>query len=184
MIFLYIKVILTNAAGSLNQSYKVGDLMVLKDHSSFPMLSLSHPLIGPHDERFGPRFTAVNNIYIKPLREMFMECGTELNIKLHEGVYGTVGGPTFETVTDARMFLNAGWDCVGMSTSHEAVVAYNCGLKVLSFSIVTDKVAIDYDSEEYPHHEDIVKVANSRARDSELLVAHFLKKLKDSSFFL
>ena len=82
--------------------------MVLKDHASLPMLSLSHPLIGPHDERFGPRFTAVNNIYKKDLRQLFLQCGEELNIKLQEGVYGTVGGPTFETVTDARMFLNAG----------------------------------------------------------------------------
>jgi purine-nucleoside phosphorylase len=164
----------------LNRSYQVGDLMVLKDHASFPMLSLSHPLIGPHDERFGPRFTAVNNIYKKELRQLFLQCGQELNIKLHEGVYGTVGGPTFETVTDARMFLNAGWDCVGMSTTHEAVVAYNCGLKVLAFSIVTDRVAVEYDLEEYPHHEEIVKVANSRARDSELLVATLLKKLKET----
>ena len=68
-----------------------------------------------------------------------------------------------------------------MSTSHEAVVAANCGLKVLAFSIVTDKVTMDYDVEEYPNHDEIVKVANAKAKDAELLVSHFLNTIAKSS---
>ena len=105
--------ILTNAVGSLNKTYQVGDLMLVKDHMSYPLLSLSHPLIGPHDERLGPRFTPVNNIYSKNLRDILLNCGKELGIHLHEGVYASVGGPTYETVTDARLLINAGIDCVG-----------------------------------------------------------------------
>ena len=89
-------VILTNAAGGINPSYNVGDMMVIKDHLSFPILSLSHPLIGPNDERFGPRFLPINNIYNKKLREILLEVGKELDISLHEGVYGAIGGPTYE----------------------------------------------------------------------------------------
>ncbi len=107
-------IIITNAAGGINTTYNVGDLMVIKDHMSFPLLSLSHPLIGPNDERFGPRFVPINNIYAKKYRKVFIDCGKELNIDLHEGVYGTVGGPSYETVTDSRFCKTAGMDCVGL----------------------------------------------------------------------
>ena len=151
-------VILTNAAGGINQSYKVGDLMVIKDHASYPLLALQHPLVGPHDERFGPRFTPINNIYSKRLRDLLAECGRDLDIGLREGVYLSVGGPTYETVTDSRMIQQTGADCVGMSTTHEAVVACNCGLKVLAFSIITDMVTLEFDHEETSNHDEIVKV--------------------------
>jgi len=89
-------VILTNAAGGINPEYKVGDLMLLKDHISLPGLALSHPLVGPNDERFGPRFVPLNKIYNKKLRDLFLQCGQDLNVKVHEGCYGSIGGPTYE----------------------------------------------------------------------------------------
>ena len=113
LLLLQSPVVITNAVGSLNSAYDVGDLMVIKDHISFPLLALSHPLIGPHDDRIGPRFTPVNNVYMKRLRDVFLACGRELDIRLHEGVYGSVGGPTYETVTDARLCRQTGMDCVG-----------------------------------------------------------------------
>jgi len=81
-------VIISNAAGGLNPDYKLGDLMVIKDHISFSQLSLNHPLIGPNDERLGSRFPSIYDIYCKKLREHFLECGRDLSIQLHEGVYG------------------------------------------------------------------------------------------------
>lgn len=177
-------VILTNAAGGINEDYKVGDLMIIKDHMSFPLLSLSHPLVGPNDERFGPRFVPINNIYAKKYRDLFKECGKELSISLHEGIYGTIGGPTYETVTDSRFCKLAGMDCVGMSTTHEAVVATYCGLKVLAFSIVTDRVVLEYDVEESSDHAEIVKVANRKALDAEKLVSLFFKKIKEDQSLL
>jgi purine-nucleoside phosphorylase len=172
--------LLTNAAGGLNRSYKVGDLMLIKDHFSLPVLNLKHPLIGPNDERFGPRFIPINNIYTKKLRELFKQCSKELNIDLKEGVYGTVGGPSYETVTDSKFLLAQGADCVGMSTSHEAIVAGYLGLKILGFSIITDMCSIEYDEELYSNHEEIVQVAKKKAHEAEKLVVYFLKKISEN----
>lgn len=105
--------VITNASGGINRSFNVGDLMLIKDHMSFPLLSLQNPLIGVNDERFGPRFVPINKIYTKNLREIFKECARELEINLHEGVYGTVGGPSYETVADSRFCMTAGMDSVG-----------------------------------------------------------------------
>lgn len=103
----------TNAAGGLNRAYRVGDLMVIKDHFSIPMIAMQHPLMGPNDERFGGRFLPANKIYDKRLREVFLEAAQQLDVRCHEGVYGTIGGPAFESVTDARFLLNQGCDCSG-----------------------------------------------------------------------
>jgi purine-nucleoside phosphorylase len=172
--------ILTNAAGILNRSYNVGDLMVIKDHISLPVLSLQHPLVGPNDERFGPRFPPINQIYGKKYRELFMECAKELSIDVREGVYSSIGGPSYETVSDSRFLIQIGADCVGMSTSHEAMVACYCGLKVLGFSILTDKVPLEFDSEDVSDHNEVIKIANRKAKEAEKLVARILEKLNEN----
>lgn len=169
--------LLTNAAGGINKSYHVGDLMLIKDHVSFPMLSLTHPLVGPNDERFGPRFVPVNNIYCKKLRAEFKACADELKISIKEGVYTSVGGPSYETVSDIRLCEAIGADAVGMSTAHESTVATHAGLKVLAFSIITDMVVLEFDSEETTDHLEIVKVANLKAKEAEELVISFLRKV-------
>jgi purine-nucleoside phosphorylase len=84
-------VILTNAAGGVNPAYKVGDLMILKDHISYPSLALQHPLVGPNDERFGPRFMPINKIYTKPLRDLFRQVAEQADIQVQEGVYSVIG---------------------------------------------------------------------------------------------
>lgn len=173
-------VILTNAAGGINTNYKLGDLMVLKDHISLPSFTLSHPLVGPNDERFGPRFLGLNNIYNKKIRELFIKCSKEISMNVHEGCYGSIGGPTYESPSDSRFCNNAGMDVVGMSTTHEAVVALYCGMKVLAFSIVTDLVSLEFDNEEVTDHKEIVKVANWKAKDAEKLVEFFLKKIQEN----
>lgn len=90
--FLGVKlVILTNAAGGINESYNVGDLMLIKDHLSYPLLNLNHPLVGHNDSRFGPRFLPINAVYDKQMRDLFQVVGNELGIPLHEGVYGVIG---------------------------------------------------------------------------------------------
>lgn len=105
--------IATNAAGALNKSYQVGDLMVIKDHFSTPMLTMQHPLIGTNDERFGNRFVPANKVYDRDLRELFVEAAKKLDVRVHEGVYAVIGGPAYESVTDARFLLNQGCDCSG-----------------------------------------------------------------------
>jgi purine-nucleoside phosphorylase len=112
--FLGVKLmVLTNAAGGLNKSYNVGDLMLIKDHLSYPLLTLNHPLVGPNDSRFGPRFLPINLLYDADMRNIFKAASQELSLHVHEGVYGVVGGPTYETVTDCRLFASNGADVVG-----------------------------------------------------------------------
>lgn len=77
------------------------------------MVSMQHPLMGPNEEKFGCRFIAANKIYDKRLREVFLDVARQLEIRVHEGVYATIGGPAFESVTDARFLLNQGCDCSG-----------------------------------------------------------------------
>jgi purine-nucleoside phosphorylase len=79
------KIILTCAAGSVNESFKVGDIMVIKDHISIPLLALQHPLVGHNDEKFGPRFTPANRLYNKHFRKIFSDIAKELNIDIREG---------------------------------------------------------------------------------------------------
>jgi len=177
-------VILTNASGGINPAYQVGDLMVLKDHISLPGFALSHPLVGPNDERFGPRFLPLNKIYNKKLRDLFKDCSKNLDINIHEGCYGSIGGPTYESPTDSRYCRNIGMDAVGMSTTHEAVVALHCGLKVLAFSIITDLVSFDFDNETTTDHEEVLKVANAKAKQAETLVEYFLKKINENKQLL
>ena len=106
-------VFVTNAAGAINRTYQVGDLMIIKDHFSLPLLSLQHPLIGPNDTRFGPRFPPIDKIYSKPERKILAECGRELGLPLREGVYSAKGGPSYETLTDSRFLHKSGCDSVG-----------------------------------------------------------------------
>lgn len=171
-------VIITNAAGGLDPSLNIGDLMLIKDHFSLPLLSMQNPLVGHNDERFGPRFVPVSNIYDKKCRTLMQNCAKELNINLKEGIYGTISGPSYETVTDSLFYLKNGATCVGMSTSHEATVACYCGIKVVAFSIITDKVALEYDAEDGSDHNEIVKIAKLKAKDAEKLVSNFITKLR------
>lgn len=109
---------------------------------------------------------------------MLLACAKELGLEMREGVYSAVGGPSYETISDARFLLQAGADCVGMSTAHETTVASYCGLKVVALSIITDLVPLDWDhDEEGSNHEEVVKVANKRAKDAEKLVELFFKKM-------
>lgn len=113
--------IITNAAGSINETYNIGDLMILKDHINLLSLAGISPLRGQNEDRFGPRFLPMNKAYDKELREHALAVADELGIgnETHEGVYMCTGGPTFETVAECQMVRLMGADCVGMSTVHE-----------------------------------------------------------------
>lgn len=109
--------IVTNAAGGLNPAFKVGDIMVLKDHINMPGFTGMHPLRGPNDSRFGMRFFALNDCYDKVWRTMAKQIhqgmGEDAPGTLHEGVYTMLGGPNFETVAELRMLQTCGVDAVG-----------------------------------------------------------------------
>lgn len=125
----------SNAAGGLNSSFDLGDIMLITDHiNHFP----EHPLHGKNDERLGTRFPDMSNAYNKDLQVMAVEIARQNNIKLQHGVYVGVSGPTFETPAEYNYFKIIGGDTVGMSTVPEVIVANHAKMKVLAFSIVTN----------------------------------------------
>uniref|UniRef100_A0A8D3ED45 purine-nucleoside phosphorylase n=1 Tax=Scophthalmus maximus TaxID=52904 RepID=A0A8D3ED45_SCOMX len=108
-------VMLTNAAGGLNQDFKVGDIMIMKDHLNMPGFAGNNPLVGPNDERFGVRFPCMSDAYDRELQQLAMDVGQELGYGdfLKEGVYCVLGGPSFETIAECRMLHKLGADAVG-----------------------------------------------------------------------
>ncbi len=116
-------VILTCAAGGISDSLELGDIMMIKDHLAIPLWSLINPLVGHNDEKFGPRFPASNLLYKRQLRDLFRQVAQTLSIRVKEGVYTATGGPSYETVTEVRALKMLGADAVGMSVTHEAIVA-------------------------------------------------------------
>jgi purine-nucleoside phosphorylase len=125
----------SNAAGGMNGSFEVGDLMLIEDHiNMFP----EHPLRGKNQEELGTRFPDMSEAYDKKLRETASKIAKENNIKLQYGVYIGTQGPTFETPAEYYYFKIIGGDAVGMSTVPEVIVARHGGMKVLAFSIITD----------------------------------------------
>lgn len=125
----------SNAAGGMNSSFDVGDIMLIEDHINF---FPEHPLRGKNYDELGPRFPDMSEPYNKRLRQMAMEIAKEKNIKLQHGVYVGLQGPTFETPAEYNFFRIIGGDAVGMSTVPEVIVANHAKMKVLAFSIITD----------------------------------------------
>jgi purine-nucleoside phosphorylase len=130
--------ILTNAAGGINLEYKQGALVVLSDHIN---LQGQNPLLGPNDERFGPRFPDMTQAYYKPYRVLALEAARKLGKTIHEGVYAALLGPSYETPAEIRYLRTTGADLVGMSTVSEVIVARQMGIKILAISCVTNMAA-------------------------------------------
>ena len=130
--------ILTNAAGGVNEAFSPGDLMLISDHINF---SHSNPLIGPNDEMFGPRFPDMSDVYSKPLREKIKQAAKQENICIRKGTYLMFSGPSYETPAEIKMARVLGADAVGMSTVPEAIVAAHCGMKVIGISCITNMAA-------------------------------------------
>jgi len=125
----------SNAAGGMNPSFDIGDIMLIEDHiNMFP----EHPLRGKNYNELGTRFPDMSEAYDKKLRMMAIQIANEKNIKLQHGVYVGVQGPTFETPAEYQFFRVIGGDAVGMSTVPEVIVANHAKMKVLAFSIITD----------------------------------------------
>lgn len=130
--------ILTNAAGGINLGFKQGTLIVMRDHIN---LQGSNPLIGPNDERFGPRFPDMTHAYSKTYRAAALEEARRLGIEVSEGVYAALPGPSYETPAEIRYLRAIGADVVGMSTVPEVIAARHMGMRVLGISCVTNMAA-------------------------------------------
>lgn len=134
--FLGVETLLvSNAAGGMNASFRVGDLMIIYDHIS---LFTVNPLLGKNESSLGPRFPDMSEPYNRELIRKAKGVAGRLGIDVHEGVYAGVTGPTFETRAEYRLLHLAGGDAVGMSTVQEVIAARHMGLTVFAMSVITD----------------------------------------------
>jgi purine-nucleoside phosphorylase len=147
--------ILTNAAGGVNPTFAVGDLMLLHDHINWVGMTGANPLLGPNLEAFGTRFPATNRLYTRHLRQLAEEAGANVGIQLRSGVYVALAGPTFESPAEIRMLRMLGGDAVGMSTVPEAIVAHHAGMEVLAISTITNLCIDRVDAASEPTHEEV-----------------------------
>ncbi|PAE43839.1 purine-nucleoside phosphorylase [Bacillus sp. 7884-1] len=159
--------IVTNAAGGVNESFEAGDLMIISDHINF---TGANPLIGPNDSKFGPRFPDMSEAYTKELRNAAKEIAARLNINVKEGVYFGFSGPVYETPSEIRMVRTLGGDAVGMSTVPEVIVARHGGMKVLGISCITNMAAGILDQP--LSHEEVIET-------TERVKANFLSYIKE-----
>lgn len=134
-------VILTNAAGGVNATFRAGDVMLITDHINLIGMAGLNPLRGPNDESLGPRFPDMSQAYDPGLRERALQIARNHHIDLKQGVYMCLAGPSFETPADVRFVRLIGADAVGMSTVPETTVARHGGLRVLALSGISNSLA-------------------------------------------
>jgi purine-nucleoside phosphorylase len=163
--------IVSNAGGGLNPLYEKADLVVIEDHINLMGLN---PLIGPNDDRLGPRFPDMIEPYDRRLQDLALDVALRSNIVARRGVYVAVVGPNLETRAEYRFLRGIGADVVGMSTVPEALVAVHAGLKVLGFSIVTDMCLAD--ALHPVSIEEIVAVANEAEAKLRTIVRGVLER--------
>lgn len=158
--------LITNAAGGVNTSFKPGDLMILTDHLN---LSGTNPLIGKNMDEFGPRFPDMSEVYSRKLAAGIDAVGNELNIPLQKGVYAIMSGPSYETPAEIRMLRTLGADAVGMSTVPEAIVANHCGMLVAGISCITNMASGILDQP--LNHQEVMETA-------EMVKVRFIELVK------
>ena len=166
------KLILSNAAGGMNPTFKIGDIMLIRDHIN---LFGTNPLIGPNNDEMGPRFLDMSEAYSKKMLTVAFACAKELNIHVQTGVYVGVTGPCFETPAEYRMFSILGGDAVGMSTVPETIVARHRGIEVFGLSVITDLGIVGL--VEKVSHEEVLQAAKIAEPKMVRLVYEMLPKL-------
>lgn len=163
--------IVSNAAGGLNLSYKKGDLILIDDHINFMGIN---PLIGPNDERIGSRFPDMSHPFSERLMKITEQTAQSLKQPLRRGVYIGVLGPNLETRAEYRMMRAWGADVVGMSTVPEVIAGVHMNMEVLGVSVVTD--VCDPDHLEPVDIKEIIRTANEAGPKLDRLIEHAVKK--------
>lgn len=165
------QLLISNACGALNPSYRQSELMVIDDHINFLP---TNPLVGKNIGELGPRFPDMSRPYDRAINLLLRTIAEEKNIPMHEGVYAAWIGPSLETRAEYRFLRSAGADVVGMSTVPEVIVARHMGLKVAAVSVVTDLCDPDHLEEATIHH--ILKHASEGGKKLGLIFSEFLRR--------
>lgn len=163
----------SNAAGGVNFGFKVGDLMVIRDHINL----LPNPLVGKNLEEFGPRFPDMTRPYDPKLIETAEAVAAELGIPLKKGVYLAGTGPTYETPAEYKYFRLIGADAVGMSTIPEVIVARHSSIPVFGMSVITNEAHDDYAADYENNGDDVVAAADAAADRMSLLFEKLIGRL-------
>jgi purine-nucleoside phosphorylase len=164
--------VLTNAAGGLEPTFDPGDVMLIADHLN---LSGDNPLRGPNLDRFGDRFPPMTDAYDPALRAAARESAQRTGVALREGIYAMLSGPSYETRAEMRMLRGLGGHAVGMSTAHETIVARHAGVRVLGFSLITNKA--NEDVEIGATHEEVIEMGAVGAKRLVTLLGDLLPRL-------
>lgn len=166
------KLILTNAAGGINEHFRPGDFMMITDHIATGVPS---PLIGPNLEELGPRFPDMSEVYSRRIQDVIREAASDCGISLREGVYVQLTGPNYETPAEVKMCKIWGGDAVGMSTACEAVAARHMGMEIGGISCITNLAAGI--SKEKLDHKEVQETADRVSKDFKRLVTKIIETM-------
>lgn len=174
MKYLGIKfLVLSNASGGINKTFRVSDIMIITDHINL----LPNPLLGPNDDRIGPRFPDMSEAYSKKAIALADKIASELGIDVKHGVYVADSGPSYETPSEYNYYGIIGGDCVGMSTVPEVIVARHCGLPVFAMSVITDLGGKDLPCE--VTHEEVINAANVAEPKMGAILKEMMKRFDE-----
>lgn len=166
--------ILTNASGGLNPLFAAGDIMIIEDHIN---LTGSNPLVGPNDERWGPRFVSLTHAYSGRLQDLAQTASQVLEVGVQKGVYAGLTGPSLETPAEMRFLRTIGADAVGFSTVMETIAAVHAGMQVLGLSVITNMCLPDALSP--ANVDEIIAVAQSATPHLVTIIGDVIAQLDD-----
>ncbi|GAA0481580.1 purine nucleoside phosphorylase I, inosine and guanosine-specific [Salinibacillus aidingensis] len=166
------KLLVTNAAGGINESFQPGDLMLIQDHIN---MMGDNPLIGPNADEMGPRFPDMSQAYDHDLIKLAEGCADKLHLNIQKGVYVGNTGPSYETGAEIRMLRTLGGDAVGMSTVPEVIVANHAGLKVLGISCISNMAAGILDQP--LSHQEVIETTEKVKQDFLSFVKEIVRSL-------
>jgi purine-nucleoside phosphorylase len=167
--------IVTNAAGGVNDNFEPGDVMLITDNLNLMAMTGTNPLMGPNIDKLGPRFPDMSQAYDRELMEIARKVAANENIQLREGVYCGLSGPSFEGPADLRFLHMIGADAVGMSTVPEVIVARHGGMRVLGFSGISNKANLDGST--VTTHDEVIEAGKTISPKIETIIRGVLRSL-------
>ena len=167
--------VITNAAGGVNPDYAPGEVMLITDHINMIGMAGLNPLRGPNLDELGPRFPDMSCPYDLQLRQTALQVASENNLRLHQGVYVSLAGPSFESPADLRFLRQIGADAVGMSTVPEVIAARHGGTRVLGFSGISNKANLDGST--ITTHEEVLEAGAKIVPQLLILIRGVLRRL-------